>query len=98
MVGLVTWKNDEDPSKKKNALEPSQHFPHYKPIGIFFNLSRAANSAVPGPILPNFEPIQAFIAVLVTYKNEDIQIKKEGARLLTTLYIHFSDTQGQFTQ
>ena len=34
MVGLVTCKNDEDPSKMK-ALEWSKHGSHYKSMGIF---------------------------------------------------------------
>ena len=34
--------------------------------------------------------------VLVTCKNED-QIKNEGARVFTALYINFSDAQGQIT-
>ena len=38
------------------------------------------------------------MAVLITYKNEDDPIKKDGAIVLTTLYIKFLDTQGQLTQ
>ena len=38
-----------------------------------------------------------FKAVLGTCKNEEDPIKNEGARVLTTLYIHFSDAQGQLT-
>ena len=34
---------------------------------------------------------------LVTCKNEEDPIKNEGARVFTTLYINFSDTQGQIT-
>ena len=34
MVGLVTCKNEEDPSKM-TALEWSQYFAHYKSMGIF---------------------------------------------------------------
>ena len=37
------------------------------------------------------------MVVLVTCKNEEELIKKEGARVFTTLYINFSDTQGQIT-
>ena len=33
--------------------------------------------------LPKFELIQAFMHVLVTCKNEDDQIKNEGARVFT---------------
>ena len=35
--------------------------------------------------------------VLVTCKNEEDSIKNEGARVVTTLFIDFSDTQGQLT-
>ena len=34
MAGLVICKNEEDPSKMK-ALEWSQHFSHYKSMGIY---------------------------------------------------------------
>ena len=37
------------------------------------------------------------MVVLVTCKNEEDPIKNEGARVFTTLYIDFSDTQGQIT-
>ena len=57
----------------------------------------AANSEVSGGILPKFEPIQAFIAVLVTCKNEEDAIKNEGARVLTSLLFDSSDAQGQLT-
>ena len=35
------------------------------------------------------------MVVLVTCKNEEDLIKNKGTRVLTTLYINFSDTQGQ---
>ena len=35
--------------------------------------------------------------VLLTYKNEEDLIKNRGARMFTTLYINFSDAQGQIT-
>ena len=57
----------------------------------------AANSAVNGWTWPNFELIQDFIVVLITCKNEEDPIKTKGARVLTTLYIDFSDAQGQLT-
>ena len=37
------------------------------------------------------------MAVLVTCKNEEDLIKNEGTRVLATLYIDFSDAQGQLT-
>ena len=39
---------------KMKELECSQDFSHYKSMGIFSRHSRAANSAVLGPIWPNF--------------------------------------------
>ena len=33
--------------------------------------------------------------VLVTYKDEENQIKDEGARVVTTLYSYILDAQGQ---
>ena len=37
------------------------------------------------------------MVVLVTCKNEEDPIKNEGARVFITLYINFSDAQGQIT-
>ena len=37
------------------------------------------------------------MGVLVTCKNEEDPIKNEGARVVTTLFIDFSDDQGQLT-
>ena len=60
------------PAKMKNinakmkALEWSQRFFHYESTRIFPFTQWAANSAVPGPILLNFEPIQDFVDVLIT--------------------------------
>ena len=34
---------------------------------------------------------------LVTCKNKEDPIKNEGARVVTTLFINFSDAQGQLT-
>ena len=63
-------------------------------MGIF---PKAANSTIQGPIWPN-EPIRAFMVVLVTCKNEEDPFKNEGARVVTRLFIDFSDAQGQLTQ
>ena len=62
---------------KLKALEWSQHFSHYKSIGIF-----------PAGILLNFEPIQDIMGLLVACKNEEDAIKNEGARVVTTLFIN----------
>ena len=37
------------------------------------------------------------MVVLVTCKNEEDQIKNEGARVVKTIFINFSDPQGQLT-
>ena len=37
------------------------------------------------------------MVVLVTCKNDKDPIKNEGARVITTLFINFSDAQGQIT-
>ena len=37
------------------------------------------------------------MVVLLTCKNEEDPIKKRGARVFTTLYVNFSDAQGQIT-
>ena len=67
-------------------------------MGFFFKRSRAANSAVHGRIVPNFELIRDIMAVLHTCKTEEDPIKNEGARVLTRLHVIFSDAQGQVTQ
>ena len=60
---------------KMKALECSQDFSHYKSMGIFSRRSRAANSAVIGPIWPNFELVRDVIDVLVTCKYGEDPIK-----------------------
>ena len=45
----------------------------------------------------NFELGPVYMVVLLTCKNEEDSIKNEGARVFTTLYIDFSDAQGQLT-
>ena len=76
---------------KIQELECLQDFSHYKSMGIVSRRSRAANSAVLGPICPNFELIPDAIDVLVTCQFEEDRIKNRGARVFTTLYINFSD-------
>ena len=82
---------------KMMVLECSQDFSHYKSIGIFSRRPKAANSAVHSPICSNFELCRDFMVVLLTCKNEEDPIKNRGARVFTTLYINFSDAQGQIT-
>ena len=65
--------------------------------GFFSRRPRAANFAVLGPIWPKFELVRDVINVLVTCQYEEDPIKNRGARVFTTLYINFSDAQGQIT-
>ena len=37
------------------------------------------------------------MGLLVARKNEEDPIKNEGARVVTTLFINFSDAQGELT-
>ena len=41
------------------------------------------------------KPIQDFKGILVACKNEEDPIKNESARVVTTLFVDFSDAQGQ---
>ena len=54
---------------------------------LIFKLSRAANSVVGGGILTKFKLNQAFIAFLVTCKNEEDSSKNKGTRVVT-LFSH----------
>ena len=82
---------------KMKELECSQDFSHYKSMGIFSRCSRAANSAVLCRIWLKFELVPDIMVVLLTCKYEEDPIKNNGARVFTTLYIDFSDAQGQIT-
>ena len=88
---LITCKNEEYPIKNEGA----RVFTRFLPLQVYLDFSRrpmAANSAVHGWIWSNFELVRDFMVVLVTCKNEE-----DGARVFTTLYIDFSDAQGQIT-
>ena len=85
-------------NSKLKALEWSQQTPHYKSLwGIFPDAQGQLTDLTEGLIWPNLAPIQTFMVVLVTCKNEEDLIKNEGARVVTTLVIDFSDAQGQLT-
>ena len=81
---------------KIKALECSQDFSNYKSMGIFPD-AHGQLTVVHGRIGSNFELVQDFMVVLITCKNEEDPIKNKGARVFTTLYINFSDMQGQIT-
>ena len=85
--------NDRSPDNKS-----SNYFEQFS-SKIFITWSRAANSAVHGWIRPNFTLFRDYIVVLGTCKNEEdpTNMQNEGARVLTSLYIDFSDAQRQLT-
>ena len=86
---LVTCKNEVDPIKNEGARVFTRYF-HYKFYGDFSRRSRAVNSAVLGPIWPNFELVRNLMDVLVTCKYEEDPIKKEGARVFTRFFPHYN--------
>ena len=91
MVVLHTCKNEKDLIKNEDARVLTRLYI------VFFSDAQGQLTQVSGGILPKFELIRAFIVVLVTCKNEEDQIKNEGARVLTSLLFDFSDAQGQIT-
>ena len=80
---LVTCKNEDDHFKNEGARVFTR-FPPLYVYGDFYRRSRAANSAVLGPIWPNFKLVRDVMDVLVSCKYEEDPIKNEGARVLTT--------------
>ena len=93
MVVLVTCKIDKDQSKNELARVLTTFLP-LQVYRTYSRHSRGANSTDPVRICRNFKLIQDFIAVNATCRNEEDPIKIEGARVLTTLCIDFSDAQG----
>ena len=65
MYVLVTCKNEEDPIINEGARVFTTFLP-LKVYGDFFRRSRAVNSAVLGPIWPNFDLVRDVMDVLVT--------------------------------
>ena len=96
-LALVTVQKS---SPKGNGRSPdnksSKYFEQFS-SKKFINWSRAASSAVHGWIRPNFKLFRDYINVLGTCKNEEdsTNLQNKGARVLRSLYIDFSDAQGQ---
>ena len=64
-------------------------FTKFLPLSVYGDFSRrskAANSAVLGPIWPNFELVRDVIDVLLNCKYEEDPIKNEGARRVVTTF------------
>ena len=92
----MSCKNEEDPNKNEDTRVFTL-FLLFQVYGEFLRGSRAANSAVHGPFRLNFKLSPNFMVILVTCKNEEDPVKNEGAKVLTTSYVKFSDAQGLIT-
>ena len=66
---------------------------YLKQESVVFRFSRAAKYVVSDGIWPKFKLIQTFMYVPVTYKDEENQMKNEGARVVTALYSYILDVQ-----
>ena len=96
IVVLLVRKNVEDPFKIESTRVVTTFLPLLD-YEDFSKRSRAGNSKVSGWTLHNFKPIGCIIGPLVSCKNEEDSIKNVGARVVTTLFMGFSDAQGQLT-
>ena len=67
---------------KLKALEWSQHFSHYKSMGIFKD---AQGLLTPGFDLAKLRTHPSFMQTNKTCKNEEDLIKNEGTKVVTTL-------------
>ena len=79
----MLWMSSLPASMKKIRSRRLRRLSGHNIIQQLFRRARADNSGVGVGIWPKFKLIQAFMHVLVTCKNEDDQIKNEGARVFT---------------
>ena len=96
MVVLVTCKNEEALFKNEGA-ESSQHFSHYKSIGIFPDAQRQLTLKTLVQFCGISKSFKMLLLCTLPARIKKIQSKIEGANVLTTFYIEFSDAQGQLT-
>ena len=89
--------NEEDLFKNEGWHKSGHNIFPIISLWGFFQALKGSKITVQGPIWLNYERIRDFMGVLVACKNEEDQIKNEGARVVTTLFIDFSETQGQLT-
>ena len=82
---------------KLKALEWSQHFPHYKSMGIFPDAQgQVTHKSLVGSCQIS-NPSEILWVSLLPARMKKIQSKMKGARVVTTLFIDFSDAQGKLT-
>ena len=87
---IVSSKYKGDPIKNEEARVLTT-------LNIDFSTTHGQLTPHSGRIWPKIKLIRDFMVVLLTCKNEEDPIKNEGVRVLTTLNIDFSTTQGQLT-
>ena len=82
---------------KMKELECSQDFSHYKSMGIFPDAQGqlTPQSLVRSGRISNSSEMLWMSSLPANMKK--IRLKIEGARVFTTLYLNFSDAQGQIT-
>ena len=84
-------------NSKFKALERSQHFSHYKSIGIF---SDAQGQVPHKPLIESCRisnPSEILWVSLLPARMKKIQSKMKGDRVVTTLFIDLSHAHGQLT-
>ena len=74
MVGLLICKNEENPFKKLKALEWSQHFSHYKAMGI---ISHAQVQLPPQSNVRNLNQSEFLWVSLLPARIKKIQLKSK---------------------
>ena len=85
MFDIITCKYEKD--QIKNSREKVETlFSHYKPMGIFFRRSRAANSAVGGPIRLKFKLVPALMHVIITCNYEKERMKNSREKVETMFF------------
>ena len=84
MYVIVTCKYEMDPIK--NSQDSGKTIFPIISLWGFFRRSRAANSAVSGPIGPKFELVRALMHVILTPKYEKEQMKNSREKVGTPFF------------
>ena len=85
MYVIINCKFEKDQIKNSREKVETSFFP-LQAYGDFFRLSRAAYSAVGGPIKPKFELVQALVHVIIACKYEKGQMKNSREKVETPFF------------
>ena len=85
MYVIIICKYEKDQIKNSQEKSGDIVFPIISLWG-FFRLSRAANSAVGGPIKPKFELVWALMHVIIAFKYEKDQMKNSREKVETPFF------------